>query len=47
METIPCNLCHHESARLVYEVEDTNYGQPGVFSIVECSHCGLVYLNPT
>ena len=46
METIPCNLCHHESARLVYEVEDTNYGQPGVFSIVECSHCGLVYLNP-
>lgn len=46
METVVCNLCGHESARPVYEVEDTNYGLPGNFSLVSCQRCGLVYLNP-
>lgn len=46
METPACNLCGHTSSRPVYQVEDTNYGQAGVFSLVACEKCGLVYLNP-
>lgn len=46
MESIPCDLCGQNQAQPVYTVTDTNYGTPGTFTIVQCQHCGLVYLNP-
>lgn len=46
METAVCNLCGQDETRLVYQVQDNNYGCPGTFSLVQCVRCGLVYLNP-
>lgn len=46
METVACNLCGHESTHPVYRVKDTNYCQPGDFSLVACANCSLVYMNP-
>ncbi len=38
LETIPCNLCG--------SVETKLWGESEGFKIVECCHCGLVYVNP-
>lgn len=46
METVTCDLCGSQETHLAYRVRDTNYGTPGLFSIVQCSRCALVYLNP-
>ncbi len=46
METVPCDLCHRETAVPIYRVSDTNYGLPGTFTLVQCSECDLVYLSP-
>lgn len=46
MEYIICNLCGHSETKQCYQVQDYNYGLPGVFTIVQCRNCGLVYLNP-
>lgn len=46
METVDCNLCGHAVYTAVYRVKDTNYGQPGVFTLVRCNQCGLVFTNP-
>jgi len=46
LETVTCDLCGSQEAHLAYRVRDTNYGTPGPFSIVRCSRCELVYLNP-
>lgn len=46
MEYISCNLCGSSDNEKYYQVRDYNYGMPGVFTIVQCRRCGLVYLNP-
>ena len=45
-ERVVCALCGRDEAELLYEGQDRAYGVPGRFPIVECQHCGLVYLNP-
>lgn len=46
MENLVCDLCGRAESWCVYRVIDTNYGTPGQFSVVQCRHCNLVYLNP-
>lgn len=46
MEYVSCNLCKTENAKLLFPVKDINQRQEGIFSIVQCNSCGLVYLNP-
>jgi 2-polyprenyl-3-methyl-5-hydroxy-6-metoxy-1,4-benzoquinol methylase len=46
LESVVCNLCRQDNVLCVYRVQDTNYGTPGLFSIVKCVQCGLSYLNP-
>lgn len=46
MESVPCPNCEKDSTDLVYETKDWLYGNEGVFHLVRCRVCSLVYLNP-
>lgn len=42
-----CLMCHHPEWRLVIRSEDVEYRcKPGTFDLVECTHCGHVYVHP-
>jgi SAM-dependent methyltransferase len=41
-----CPLCDSESHEEVYHARDRHYGIPGVYRIVRCTDCSLVFLNP-
>lgn len=43
---LKCNLCGADNFRLVLENYDRQHNKPGIFNIVKCNQCGLVYLNP-
>lgn len=45
-EYIDCNLCHTDDTRVLFEGHDRLHHLPGVFTVVQCQQCGLVYLNP-
>lgn len=45
-ETVPCDFCGCSDSDLVFEAKDTNYFYEGVFRLVRCRSCQLVYLNP-
>jgi SAM-dependent methyltransferase len=46
METVKCNLCGSNNYRLIYSMPDTHYFVDEWFDVVECSHCGLGFVNP-
>ncbi len=46
METVPCNLCGSQRSTIVYEMPDRKFFRDEFFSVVECSECGLGFLNP-
>jgi SAM-dependent methyltransferase len=46
METINCNLCGSNSHRIVYVKPDMRYFRDELFTVVECSECGLGFVNP-
>lgn len=47
METVVCNLCHQNDARLFYRLPDYLLSRDEVVTtLVRCQHCGLVYQNP-
>ena len=46
MEWTGCDLCGADDTVLVFHATDTNTHLSGVFSIVQCCQCHLVYLNP-
>ena len=46
MESVNCNLCASDSNELLFQATDTQFQLPGVFNIVRCRNCGLVYVNP-
>lgn len=46
MVHVECDFCGADDTALVFQATDTNYHFDGVFSIVQCKQCGLVYLNP-
>lgn len=41
-----CNLCGNDETRFLHDVGVRKDGVVDKFMIVECKHCGLVYLNP-
>lgn len=46
MESVACNLCESQANELVRAVGEQRYSVDARFSIVRCTHCGLMYLNP-
>ncbi len=46
METVACNLCGSEKYSAVYSMPDRLYHREEFFTVVECDHCGLGFLNP-
>lgn len=41
-----CDLCGRGDFRLLYKMTDPRYDLPGVFFLVRCESCGLIFLNP-
>lgn len=46
MIDVPCDYCGSDSRSLVFQARDVNYHLGGVFDIVKCNDCSLVYLSP-
>lgn len=46
LEHIVCDLCHADDSRVLFEGRDRLHNLPGVFRVVQCRQCGLVYLDP-
>ncbi len=46
MVYVKCDFCGADNAALVFQALDTNYHFEGIFNVVRCRQCGLVYLNP-
>jgi SAM-dependent methyltransferase len=46
LETVACDLCGGTNAHPRLTVHDHIYGLPGIFTLVQCADCGLLYLNP-
>ena len=46
-EHVPCPACGTlDEERLVIEVQDTMFGQPGKYRLVECERCSMRFINP-
>lgn len=45
-EYVECNLCGLTSSDQVFKGKDIKYKKNGLFSVVKCKKCGLVYTNP-
>lgn len=47
MESVACNLCGGTDTKTLYRARDILYKiSPQIFSVVRCTACGLVYVNP-
>lgn len=46
MEKVNCNLCGSNNFNLLFKNYDRLHKKPGVFNVVKCKNCGLVFLNP-
>ncbi len=46
LEHVACDLCGADAPMPLAQVRDRVFGLPGVFQLVRCTSCGLVYLNP-
>lgn len=46
METVPCNLCGSQRFAALYEIPDRKFFRNEFFQVVECSECGLGFVNP-
>jgi 2-polyprenyl-3-methyl-5-hydroxy-6-metoxy-1,4-benzoquinol methylase len=46
VETVDCNLCGSRDHRLAYSMPDVHFHRDRWFDIVECSSCGLGFVNP-
>jgi len=46
-ERLPgCPLCGDTRSRSTITASDRHYGNPGIFTFVECACCGVYFLNP-
>jgi 2-polyprenyl-3-methyl-5-hydroxy-6-metoxy-1,4-benzoquinol methylase len=45
-ETVPCDLCGASEAEWLLNGIDWEFGLSAELHVVECSQCGLIYLNP-
>jgi len=46
MKIIPCEVCGSQQHQLLFEGRDRIFRIPGVFKIVKCLECGLLFINP-
>lgn len=46
MEYVKCDLCGSGDVALLFTAKDINQLKKGLFNIVKCRKCGLVYVNP-
>ncbi len=46
MQYVTCNFCDADDTSHVLTGRDLWHGIPGEFSLVQCNHCGLMYINP-
>jgi len=46
LERVDCNLCGSTQQTPVYEMPDTRFFPDETFTVVECSNCGLGFVNP-
>jgi len=46
MERVPCNLCGSEEHILLYQMPDKLFYPQEVFNVVQCTACGLGFVNP-
>lgn len=46
MELVNCNLCGNSENKIIYSMPDIKYNLNEWFNIVECSNCGLGFVNP-
>ena len=46
MEIVNCNLCGSDKYRVIYSMPDTRYFIGEWFNVVECTNCGLGFVNP-
>ncbi len=40
-----CLVCGAQSQKFLFQGRDDRYSYPGLFPLVQCPHCGLVYLQ--
>lgn len=45
-EYVRCNLCDSDSFITKFIGKDRSHNLPGDWTVVECSVCGLIYVNP-
>lgn len=43
---VPCDLCGSHDHKFLFDAKDKLHGCEGTFTYVQCSRCGLVYMNP-
>jgi SAM-dependent methyltransferase len=43
---VVCEICGVDQSHLLYHARDRLLGHPGIFPIVRCDRCGLIYQNP-
>jgi len=43
---IPCEICGSNEHRFLFDGWDRLFGLPGVFKVVQCKECGLIFVNP-
>lgn len=46
MEHVKCDLCGSDDTSLLFTARDMNQSKKGLFNVVRCQKCGLVYVNP-
>jgi 2-polyprenyl-3-methyl-5-hydroxy-6-metoxy-1,4-benzoquinol methylase len=46
LEHVACDLCGSPESVPIHQSHDYWHGTPGTFSVVRCTTCGLLYLNP-
>ncbi len=45
-EYVECNLCGFNSSNKLFIGKDLLYRKQGLFTVVKCKNCGLIYTNP-
>jgi 2-polyprenyl-3-methyl-5-hydroxy-6-metoxy-1,4-benzoquinol methylase len=45
-ESVKCNLCGSNSSDAFFKGKDIKYKKIGLFTVVNCKECGLIYTNP-
>jgi SAM-dependent methyltransferase len=43
---VNCDICGGDKNKILFSGGDFRFGRGGLFNIVQCDRCGLIYLNP-